>query len=75
MHYELIAKKLKSRRELLRISQEELSEISGVGLRTIKKIETGKGNPTIITLQKLLFILGLEMKIEIRNNEDDYAKL
>ncbi len=75
MHFDDIANKLKSRRELLGISQEELSEISGVGLRTIKKIETGKGNPTIITMRKLLFILGLEMKIEIRNNEDDYAKM
>ena len=37
MHFNDIADKLKSRRELLGISQEELSEISGVGLRTIKK--------------------------------------
>jgi len=67
MHQEELIKTLKERREALRVTQEHLAELSGVGLRTLKAIESGKGNPTVETLNKLADVLGLELKLEIRN--------
>ncbi|WP_418698121.1 helix-turn-helix transcriptional regulator [Bacteroides sp.] len=39
-----IGEKIKERRAVLNITQQELSEISGIGLRTIISIERGNGN-------------------------------
>jgi y4mF family transcriptional regulator len=66
MHQEELVKILKERREALKVTQEDLAELSGVGLRTLKAIESGKGNPTIDTLNKLADVLGLELKLEVR---------
>jgi transcriptional regulator with XRE-family HTH domain len=65
MHYSALANIIKNRRENLGITQEHLADIAGVGLRTLKSIETGKGNPTISTLDKLSAVLGLEIKLEV----------
>lgn len=45
-------------REEKGISQRELSRSSGVMQAEISKIEQGKGNPTLLTLQKLAKSLG-----------------
>ena len=63
----LIINQIKERRKVLAISQETLAEISGVGLRTLKQFESGKGNPTLETLQKLCDALGLEIKLEVKS--------
>ncbi|MFV0145708.1 helix-turn-helix domain-containing protein [Empedobacter falsenii] len=63
----LLIEQIKERRKVLAISQETLAEISGVGLRTLKQFESGKGNPTLETLQKLCDALGLEMKLEVKS--------
>jgi transcriptional regulator with XRE-family HTH domain len=70
MHFEKLIKMIKERRETLQVTQETLAELSGVGLRTVKQFESGKGNPTLITLQKLGDALGLEitMKIKTKSN-------
>ena len=65
----LIIDQIKERRKVLAISQETLAEISGVGLRTLKQFESGKGNPTLETLQKLCDALGLEIKLEVKSIE------
>ena len=46
--------------------QESLAEISGVGLRTLKQFESGKGNPTLTTLQKLADVLGMEVCLKVK---------
>ena len=67
MHFERIVKIIKARRESLKVTQETLAELSGVGLRTLKQFESGKGNPTLMTLQKLGDVLGLEISISIKS--------
>ncbi|MFV0182517.1 MULTISPECIES: helix-turn-helix transcriptional regulator [unclassified Empedobacter] len=62
----LIIEQIKERRKVLDITQESLADISGVGLRTLKQFESGKGNPTLETLQKLCDALGLEIKLEVK---------
>ena len=66
----IIYKKIKDRRILLGITQQDLSDISGVALRTIKQIETGKGNPSINTLTKITEVLGLSIELVIRNPDN-----
>lgn len=57
---------MKARRKTLGISQQDLAEMSGVSLATIKDIERGQGNPSLSTMQKILGILGMEIKYVIR---------
>ncbi len=67
MHYDEIIKKLKQRREILEITQEHLSELAGIGKRTLNLIETGKGNPTLNTLVKLTEVLGMEFDLKVKH--------
>ena len=67
MHFEELVKAVKERREVMQVTQETLAELSGVGLRTLKQFESGKGNPTILTLQKLADVLGMEVCLKLKN--------
>jgi len=66
MHRKNIIETLKLRRITLQTTQETLSILSGVSLRTVKQFESGNGNPTLETLQKIADVLGLELKLEIK---------
>lgn len=57
---------IKDRRVLLNITQQDLADISGVSLRTIKSIEKCNGNPSIDTLRKIADALGLELIMKVR---------
>jgi transcriptional regulator with XRE-family HTH domain len=67
MHHEKLIKTIKERRDVMQVTQETLAQLSGVGLRTLKQFESGKGNPTLITLQKLSDVLGLEVCLQLKN--------
>lgn len=57
---------MKSQRKKLGISQQDLAEMADVGITTIKQIEAGKGNPSLSTIEKILEVLGMEIKYEVR---------
>lgn len=57
---------IKERRALLGISQQDLSDYSGVGISTVKDLERGVGNPSIETLRKILDVVGLEMVLQVK---------
>jgi transcriptional regulator with XRE-family HTH domain len=57
---------IKERRKYLNITQRDLSDIVGIGLRSLINIENGIGNPTFDQLQKIAETLGLELKIEVK---------
>ncbi len=57
---------IQERRENLRLKQEDLAEMTGITSKTIYLIESGKGNPSIDTLQKLLAVVGLEINVQIK---------
>ena len=71
MHSEKLIKTIKERREMMRVTQETLAELAGVGLRTLKQFESGKGNPTLQTLQKLTDVLGMEICLQIRKTREN----
>ena len=61
-----IIEAIKKRRDSLQVTQETLSELSGVAIGALKKFESGKGNPTLATLQKLCDALGLEITLIVK---------
>lgn len=67
MHFKSLISSLKERREMLQVTQETLAELSGVGLRTLKQFESGKGNPTLSTVSKLANALGLELVFQVKS--------
>lgn len=62
-----IGQQIKERRKLLKVTQRQLAELSGVGINTLTKIELGEANPTIGVLNKILDTLGLELTTVIKN--------
>lgn len=69
MHFKSLIQRIKERREMLQVTQETLADLSGVGLRTLKQFESGKGNPTAETLNKLGSALGMELTFKIIKTE------
>lgn len=64
-----IGEQVRERRKALGISQRDLSELAGVSLHTLSDLESGKGNPTIATLERVLRPLGMRLSIQIRTVE------
>ncbi len=56
----ILLKILKKRKDL-RLSQVALSARSGVSLPTLQRIESGKANPSLSTLESLVSALDLEL--------------
>lgn len=65
-----LATSISARRKTLGISQNDLAEMSGVSLATIKNIERGKGNPSFETVEKILAVLGMEILLKVRSPFD-----
>ena len=65
-HFSDLVQQIKERREMLKITQEHLADLSGVGLRTIKQLEAGKANPTYKTLREIVEVLGLELVLQVK---------
>jgi transcriptional regulator with XRE-family HTH domain len=51
---------------MLKITQEALADLAGVGLRTLKQLESGKANPSFNTLQKIADVLGMELILQVK---------
>lgn len=57
---------IKERRNMLGLTQQDLADYTGLSLRIIKSIESGKGNPSIGTLGKIAEVLGLEIEMRVK---------
>jgi transcriptional regulator with XRE-family HTH domain len=66
MNIKEIGKVLKFRREFLSLRQDDLAEMSGITSRTIHIIESGTGNPSLETLEKLVTVLGMELILQVK---------
>lgn len=60
-----LGEKIKARRELLGLLQSQLAAITKVSIRTIQMIESGKGNPSIETILKLIHPIGLRLELMV----------
>jgi y4mF family transcriptional regulator len=68
MNTKELGETIKNRRKELNITQPDLAELAGISVNTLYKIERGQNNPTLDVLTKILEVLGLELKIEIRKS-------
>lgn len=66
MHILELKDTVKNRRESLNLTQEMLADLTSVSLRTIKQIESGKGNPQLSTLLKIGDVLGLSLEYKVK---------
>jgi transcriptional regulator with XRE-family HTH domain len=60
MDLKIFGKVVREKRSTLKLKQEELSEKSGVAIKTIHSIELGKGNPSIKTILRIFNTLELD---------------
>jgi y4mF family transcriptional regulator len=60
-----IGSTIKGRRKFLKITQEDLADISGISERTLRDIEKGLANPELESLMKLCEVLGLKLTISV----------
>ena len=66
MNKEEIGAKISKRRQVLGIDQKTAAELSGVSVHTFSDVESGKGNPSVKILGKMLDALGLEIGIQLK---------
>ena len=69
MNISSIGRVIQERRVFLKIDQKTLSELSGVAVHTISNIESGRGNPTVAVLNRILVVLGMELLVKVESNE------
>ncbi len=61
-----LGKLIAARRKELNISQADLAEMSGVSLRTVNGIESGRANPSVKVLFAILQVLGFVITLKER---------
>lgn len=61
-----IGQTVKSRRKELNITQPHLAELAQISTNTLYKLERGQGNPSLNVLSKLVEVLGLEIKLDVK---------
>ena len=57
---------MKLQRKAVGNTQQDLADMAEIVISTIKKIESGKGNASRSTVEKIMDIIGMEVKNEIR---------
>ena len=62
-----IGESIKNRRKELGITQPHLAELASISINTLYKLERGNGNPSLNVLNKLIEVLGMELRLEIKN--------
>jgi transcriptional regulator with XRE-family HTH domain len=65
----VVGTRLRDRRRSLGILQEDLAGLAGISVHTLSNLESGKGNPSLDVLERLLDCLGLQMTIAPRTPE------
>jgi len=66
MEAQLLGSQIRNRRESLELKQEDLAEMAGVSIKSLHLVESGQGNPSLETLNKIMGVLGLEFFIDIK---------
>lgn len=65
MNIENIGEAIRVRRNFLKITQDDLADISGISERTLRDIEKGLANPELKSLMKLCEVLGMKLTIDV----------
>lgn len=65
-----IASIIRTRRLALALSQQDLSEMSAVALRTVNALETGKASINLKNLLAIADVLGLEIGLQLKKMQE-----
>ncbi len=57
---------IKARRKELNITQPHLAELAQISTNTLYKLERGQGNPSLEVLNKLVEVLGMQLRLEVK---------
>ena len=63
----VLGEAIKNRRKELSITQPHLAELAEVSTNTLYKLERGQGNPSLVVLNKLAEVLGMELTLTVNN--------
>lgn len=66
-----IASIIKEKRKSLKLTQEELSLKSGLGLRLIREIEQGKTSMRVDKVNQVLALFGMELSPTVKQRNND----
>ncbi len=67
MNNQQIGKIIQERRDYLNLTQKDVAEMAGISFKSISEIELGIRNPSLNTLNSVLDVLGLELKVQIKS--------
>lgn len=51
----------------MKVKQQDLADLAGVGINTLVAVERGQGNPKLETLLSVLDTLGLQVDIKLKD--------
>jgi len=68
MLVEQFGETIRKRRKELSITQPHLAELAKISTNTLYKLERGQGNPSLVVLNKLAEVLGLELTLEVKKS-------
>jgi transcriptional regulator with XRE-family HTH domain len=57
---------IRMRRKFLNLTRAQLADRAGISLKSLKSLEYGDGNPTLSSVTKVLYILGMKLTIELK---------
>jgi transcriptional regulator with XRE-family HTH domain len=72
LNREEIGEQISIRRQVLGIDQKTAAELSGVSVHTFSDVESGKGNPSVKVLSKMLEALGLEIRLQLKQPSREF---
>lgn len=64
-----LGKKIKERRKVMSLPQNQLAEYAGLSVVTLSQIESGKANPSFETLNEIFHYLNLEILIVVKKDK------
>ena len=63
-----LGKKIKERRKIMSIPQNQLADYTGLSVVTLSHIESGKANPSFETLNEIFHFLNLEILVIVKKD-------
>lgn len=61
-----LGKKIKERRKIMSMPQNQLANYTGLSVVTLSQIESGKANPSFETLNEIFHFLNLEILVVVK---------
>ena len=66
-----LGQKIKERRKIMSMPQNQLADYTGLSVVTLSQIESGKANPSFETLNEIFHFLNLEILVVVKKTIDE----